>query len=147
MAARMDVFKSRVAGGAGRAGAAAGATAANGVAGAVDGAGDGTGTGAGEGEASMADLGYSQEIVRTPSKDEIVNSILRSEYYSSTEGQIDFAVLAVASESPHYGPALATTSKKDGSDESLESYLAGWVTKPKRSENSLDSIFADEAWM
>ena len=103
--------------------------------------------GAGEGESSMADLGYSQAIVRIQSKDEILSSILRSEYHSSTEGQIDLAVLAVSTESSHYGPALATASKDDGSDESLESYLAGWVTKPKRSESSLDSIFADETWM
>ena len=105
------------------------------------------GAGEGEGEASMADLGYSQEIVRMPSKDEIVNSVLRSKYHSSTEGQIDLAVLAVSSESPQYGPALATSNKNDGSDESLESDLAVWVTKPKRTESSLDSIFADETWM
>ncbi len=103
--------------------------------------------GAGEGEASMADLGYSQAIVRTPTKEEIVVGIQQSEYKSSNEGQIDLAVTAVAGESLRYGPALPTASGNDESDDSLESYLASWVAKPKRSESSLDSIFADEGWM
>ena len=103
--------------------------------------------GAGEGEASMASLGYSQAIVRTPTKDEIVSGLHSSEYNSSGARQIDLAVSSIASESFQYGPALAAETGDDKSDESLESYLAGWVAKPKRLENSLDSIFADEAWM
>ena len=103
--------------------------------------------GAGEGESSMADLGFSQTIVRIPTKDEIVHGIRQAEYSSSGEGQNDMAVSAVASESFTYGPVLATSDSEPESDESLESYLAGWVSKPKRSENPLDSIFADETWM
>jgi len=103
--------------------------------------------GAGEGEASMANLGYSQEIVRTPTKDEIIRAIQRSDYLSSTEGQIDLAVLAVSSESLRYGPVLPNSDKEEGSNDSIESYLADWASKPKKSEGSLDLIFAEETWM
>ena len=104
-------------------------------------------SGAGEGEASMALLGYSQEIVRAPSRDEIASSIKQSEYLATVEGRIDMAVLAVASDSRTYGPSLATAGVDSGSDTTLEGYLAGLVSKPKRSQSSLDSIFADEAWL
>ena len=79
--------------------------------------------------------------------EKIVHEIQESEYKASAGGQIDMAVSAVTSESFTYGPVLATSDSEPESDESLESYLAGWVSKPKRSENPLDSIFADEAWM
>jgi len=107
----------------------------------------GAGSGEGEGEASMASLGYSQTIVRTPTKDEIVSGLQKVEYNSSGAGQSDLAVSSIATKSFQYGPALATETGDDESDESLESYLAGWVSKPKRTDNSLDSIFADDAWM
>jgi len=103
--------------------------------------------GAGEGEASMATLGYSQEIVRTPSKQEIVTALQQSEYLSSTEGQIDLAVSFVARESLVYGPSLAEDFDNEDADDSLEDYLAGWTTKPKRSTGALDSVFAEENWM
>lgn len=103
--------------------------------------------GAGEGEGSMASLGYSQEIVRAPSRNEIAASIRQSEYQTTAEGQIDMAVSAVASESRTYGPSLATTIGNSQFDESLESYLSGLVSKPKRSQSFLDSIFANEDWM
>lgn len=102
--------------------------------------------GAGEGEASMATLGYSQDIVRAPSKQEIVTALQQDEYLSSTEGQVDLAVSSVARESLVYGPSLATDSHGE-EEESLENYLAGWTTKPKRSASMLDSVFADEDWM
>ncbi len=103
-------------------------------------------SGAGEGEGSMAALGYSQEIVRTPTRDEIMSSIKHSEYLASAEGQIDFVVSQAADLSIPYGPSFATTDF-DESDESLEGYLAGLATKHKKSQHSLDSLFADEAWM
>ena len=103
--------------------------------------------GAGEGEASMASLGYSQEIVRAPSKQEIVVGLIQSEYDASTEGQIDLALSSVAGESLTYGPSLVTDFNKEDADDSLESYLASWTTKPKKSSSALDSVFADEDWM
>lgn len=103
--------------------------------------------GAGEGESSMASLGYSQEIVRAPSKQEIVVGLIQSEYAASSEGQIDLAVTSVAHESLIYGPSLASDFIAEDTDDSLESYLAGWTTKPKRSASALDSVFADEGWM
>ncbi|MCY2983372.1 MAG: tandem-95 repeat protein [Planctomycetota bacterium] len=102
--------------------------------------------GAGEGEASMAWLGYSQEIVRTPSKQEIVTELRRAEYLSSVEGQIDLAVSSVGSESV-YGPSLAGEFDNEDADDSLDSYLAGWTVKPKRTAGALDSIFAEEDWV
>jgi hypothetical protein len=102
--------------------------------------------GAGEGESTMASLGYSQEIVRTPSKQEIVTGLQRAEYLSSVEGQIDLAVSSVANESV-YGPSLAVEFDEEDADDSLESYLAGWSVKPKRTAGALDSIFAEEDWM
>ena len=102
--------------------------------------------GAGEGEGAMELLGYSQEDVMMISTAEIIRASQDFERKSLMTRQIDFAV-SEFSDSPVYGPSLATSIKNDASDESLESYLAGWVTKPKRIESSLDSIFADENWM
>ena len=94
----------------------------------------------------MASLGYSQEIVRTPTRDEIASSLVQSEYLASPEAKIDLAVSQILEPSIPYGPELANTADQRA-DDSLESYLAGLVLKSKRSRNSLDSFFADEAWM
>ena len=102
--------------------------------------------GAGEGEGAMELLGYSQEDVMMISTAEIIRASQDFERKSLMTRQIDLAV-SEFSDSPVYGPSLATSIKNDASDESLESYLAGWVTKPKRIESSLDSIFAGETWM
>ena len=101
--------------------------------------------GAGEGEVSMADLGYSQELAQMPSTELMVFSIQK--YEPRTETHVDLAVSSIILDEPMYGPSLSNSSEIDGSNDSLESYLAGWVTKTKRSESSLDSIFADEGWM
>ena len=104
-------------------------------------------SGAGEGESSMANLGYSQEIVRTPSRNEIVSSWVKAEYLASQEGQIDLAISQASGPAVLYGPELATATKSDESDDSLVGYMANWVSKTKKSQNALDSLFADEAWM
>ncbi|MEI7460219.1 MAG: Ig-like domain-containing protein [Pirellula sp.] len=105
-------------------------------------------SGSGEGEASMASLGYTQDHVMMVSIADALRISTEFERTTQLAQRFDTAVTELSG-SPVYGPALSSTSEyQGGTEENLESLLAGWMTtKSKRSSNVLDSVFADEDWM
>jgi VCBS repeat-containing protein len=107
------------------------------------------GAGAGEGEGSMASLGYSQQNVLMVPEEEIIRASAEIELRTEMTRQLDLAVASVVNESVVYGPALPTVdSDSEDSDDTLESYLASWVTtKNKKSGEAIDSVFTDESWL